>query len=568
MRVQISFLALLGVSVMAALQSPHKKAAKFAPKKQQVIHASTAPRVVQDSVYLTNKTASFAVNGSALPDINFDIGESYAGTLSINANANNHNRLWFWFFPSENPAASNEITIWLNGGPGCSSLDGLFQENGPFQWQSGTFRPVKNPYSWNLLTNMIYIDQPVSTGFSPGNITVNNEDDVATDFMGFWKNFMETFSLNGRDVYITGESYAGQYVSDNPPSYDFFESRANSVKIPYIASAMLDTNNTEYYNVKGIQINDPSINYDETMLEAPAMMAVNQNNNILNLNATYLAFLNAKADSCGFTNFMEDALVFPPKGKLPTAPQAFGNGCDVFDDFTTAAAYVNPCYNVYHILDFCPYLWDELGFPSYAGGPNNYFNQSDVQKVIHAPPTDFSICGGGPNLFPKGDQSVPSGLGPLPSVIERTNNVLMGHGLKDFLLFANGSLATIQNMTWNGMQGFQTAPGDPFYVPYHPQLSEDANEVDEGDAALVGFNNDAGAGIQGTTHTERGFTFTTVELAGHEIPQYTPGAAYRMLEFLLGRIESLTQVGDFTTQSGNYTGTTAPERRRSIEFES
>ncbi|MCJ1285588.1 hypothetical protein MMC26_004929 [Xylographa opegraphella] len=554
MRAEFSLLALLGVSALAAFQSPHKKAAKYAPKKQQVIHTSTAPRMVKDSVYLTSKTAckysaatllwtkptktdqAFAVNGSALPEVNFDIGESYAGTLSIDSNANNHNRLWFWFFPSENPAASNEITIWLNGGPGCSSLDGLFQENGPFQWQSGTFRPI-------------YIDQPVSTGFSPGNITVNNEEDVAKDFMGFWKNFMETFSLNGRDVYLTGESYAGQYI-------------------PYIASAMLDAKNTEYYNVKGIQINDPSVNYDETMLEAPAMMAVNQANNILNLNATYLAFLNQKADSCGFTKFMEDALIFPPKGKLPTAPQAFGNGCDVFDDFTTAAAYVNPCYNVYHILDFCPYLWDELGFPSYAGGPNNYFNRSDVQKVIHAPPTDFSICGGGPNLFPKGDQSVPSGLGPLPSVIERTNNVLMGHGLKDFLLFANGSLATIQNMTWNGKQGFQTAPGDPFYVPYHPQLSEDANEVDEGDAALIPFNNDAGAGIQGTTHTERGFTFCTVNLAGHEVPQYTPGAGYRMLEFLLGRISSLTQVGDFTTQSGNYTGTTAPEKRRAIEFAS
>ena len=171
-------------------------------------------------------------------------------------------------------------------------------------------------------------------------------------------------------------------------------------------------------------------------------------------------------------------------------------------------------------------------------------------------------------------------------MIDRTNNVLMGHGLKDFLLFANGSLATIQNMTWNGMQGFQTAPGDPFYVPYHPQLSEDANEVDDDDSALIPFNNDAGAGIQGTTHTERGFTFCTVELAGHgeflevqkvrtailiylaEIPQYTPGAAYRMLEFLLGRIESLTQVGDFTTQNGNYTGTTPPDRRRSVQFES
>lgn len=81
----------------------------------------------------------FVVNGSAIPGIPFDIGESYAGTLPINGNASNENQLYFWFFPSENVNATDEITIWLNGGPGCSSLDGLFQENGPFLWQSGTY---------------------------------------------------------------------------------------------------------------------------------------------------------------------------------------------------------------------------------------------------------------------------------------------------------------------------------------------------------------------------------------------------------------------------------------------
>lgn len=63
----------------------------------------------------------------------------------------------------------------------------------------------------------------------------------------------------------------------------------------------------------------------------------------------------------------------------------------------------------------------------------------------------------------------------------------------------------------------------------------------------------AGAGMQGTWHTERGLTVVTVSLAGHEIPQYTPGAAYRMLEFLLGRIEDLSVKGDYTTQTGNFT---------------
>ena len=42
-------------------------------------------------------------------------------------------------------------------------------------------------------------------------------------------------------------------------------------------------------------------------------------------------------------------------------------------------------------------------------------------------------------------------------------------------------------------------------------------------------------------------------IMGLVVPQYAPSAAYRQLEFLLGRIESLTQMGDFTTQTGNFT---------------
>lgn len=84
--------------------------------------------------------------------MDFDIGESYAGLLPISSASNETRELYFWFFPSANPLASDEITIWLNGGPGCSSLEGLLQENGPFLWQYGTFAPVKNPYTWVNLT--------------------------------------------------------------------------------------------------------------------------------------------------------------------------------------------------------------------------------------------------------------------------------------------------------------------------------------------------------------------------------------------------------------------------------
>lgn len=79
-------------------------------------------------------------------------------------------------------------------------------------WQPGTYKPVQNPWGWNRLTNMIYVEQPVGTGFSQGTPTAQNEEDVAAQFMQFWANLVDTFDLNGYKVYIVGESYAGMYV--------------------------------------------------------------------------------------------------------------------------------------------------------------------------------------------------------------------------------------------------------------------------------------------------------------------------------------------------------------------
>jgi carboxypeptidase D len=124
---------LLPITLVAALENPHERAGKYAKKSSiPPIYARDAPRARSTSTFLNRETQSIypAVNGSALPDVDFNIGESYAGTLPITSNTNDPNQLWFWFFPSSNPLASNEITIWLNGGPGCSSLDGLLQENG------------------------------------------------------------------------------------------------------------------------------------------------------------------------------------------------------------------------------------------------------------------------------------------------------------------------------------------------------------------------------------------------------------------------------------------------------
>lgn len=56
------------------------------------------------------------MDGNKIPDVNFDIGEAYAGVLPISSNPKDEQQLYFWFQPSTNPKADKEIVIWLNGG--------------------------------------------------------------------------------------------------------------------------------------------------------------------------------------------------------------------------------------------------------------------------------------------------------------------------------------------------------------------------------------------------------------------------------------------------------------------
>jgi carboxypeptidase D len=124
-------------------------------------------------------------------------------------------------------------------------LSGLLTENGPFTWEAGTLAPVQNPYSWTNLTNMLWIEQPIGVGFSQGTPNITNEVELADEFRGFYKSFVDTFDTHSWKTYITGESYAGYYV-------------------PYIADGFISANDTEYFNLAGISINDPIIG-DETI---------------------------------------------------------------------------------------------------------------------------------------------------------------------------------------------------------------------------------------------------------------------------------------------------------------
>ena len=107
------------------------------------------------------------------------------------------------------------VLLWLQGGPGGSSLFGLFNENGPFQVNEN-LEVTKRQTSWTLTHHVIYIDQPVGTGFSFTKLDkcmAQNQDNVATDLYNALRQFFVMFpDIKNNEFYITGESYAGKYV--------------------------------------------------------------------------------------------------------------------------------------------------------------------------------------------------------------------------------------------------------------------------------------------------------------------------------------------------------------------
>jgi carboxypeptidase C (cathepsin A) len=81
---------------------------------------------------------------------------------------------FFYFFEARIEPETAPLAIWLNGGPGGSSMLGLFQENGPCILNDDSQTSEVNPWSWNTYVNMLYIDEPNQVGFSydePTNVT-------------------------------------------------------------------------------------------------------------------------------------------------------------------------------------------------------------------------------------------------------------------------------------------------------------------------------------------------------------------------------------------------------------
>lgn len=120
--------------------------------------------------------------------------------------------LFYWFFESRNDPENDPVILWLNGGPGCSSLTGLFMELGPSSIDKDG-NVVYNPSSWNANASVIFLDQPVNVGFSYSGGSVSSSTAAAKDIYALLTLFFKQYPQYAtQPFHISGESYAGHFI--------------------------------------------------------------------------------------------------------------------------------------------------------------------------------------------------------------------------------------------------------------------------------------------------------------------------------------------------------------------
>ncbi|KAG4134104.1 hypothetical protein ERO13_D08G136450v2, partial [Gossypium hirsutum] len=138
------------------------------------------------------------------PDVNF---RQFARYIEVDENVDGRS-LFYYFVEAEKDPMIQPLTIWLTGGPGCSSVGDAFGSVGPFIVTKDAHGLQRNSFSWNKVSNLLFIDSPIGSGWSYSNSSsdYNNGDDSTI--------------FKSKDLYIAGSSFANDIAK-----IDFFFSR-------------------------------------------------------------------------------------------------------------------------------------------------------------------------------------------------------------------------------------------------------------------------------------------------------------------------------------------------------
>ncbi|KAJ8573605.1 hypothetical protein K7X08_010116 [Anisodus acutangulus] len=404
--------------------------------------------------------------------------QQYGGYVTVNESAGR--ALYYYFTEAEN-SKSLPLLLWLNGGPGCSSIAyGAMEELGPFRVNSDGKTLHMNDYAWNLAANVLFVESPAGVGFSYTNtssdLKTSGDNRTANDNLVFLLNWLERFpEYKNRDFYISGESYAGHYV-------------------PQLAHAILHHNNLAnktLINLKGIIIGNAVINEWTDFIGNYEYFA----SHALISDETYL-----------------DIHKYCYTDDTYNKPKCY-SALEVADNNT----YNLDIYNIYFPL--ChdgnltkyPRISSALKFdPCSDHYVHAYMNRRDVQNALHANVTkiqyDWEACSD--PLFKNWKDNAPTVIPLLKESLAKGVRVWVFSGDTDGRVPVTSTKRSIQAMNLT---------------------------VDKSWRSWL-----YGGEVGGYVETYKGgLTFATVRGAGHEVPSYQPARALSLIShFLSGTLPS------------------------------
>ncbi|KAL8146386.1 serine carboxypeptidase-like [Apium graveolens] len=411
---------------------------------------------------LVEKRITFPVLGDSGATVK-DLGQ-HAGFLPLPHSKDA--RLFYYFFESRQNK-SDPVVIWLTGGPGCSSSVALFYENGPFQITKNMSLSW-NSYGWDKVSNIIFVDQPVGTGFSyssdPSDLR-SDEKGVSDDLYDFLQEFFKAHpNYTKNEFFITGESYAGHYI----PAFASRVHQGNKNKegIPI--------------NLKGFAIGngltDPAVQYKaytDFALDNKLITKSDFDN------------INKMIPGCE-----QDIQLCATQGN-DTCIDAYYSCTNIFSSILEIAGNIN----YYDIRKQCEgnlcYDFSRL---------DTFLNLPSVKEALGVH-TDWVSCSRTVYDAMQGDWMKDLELG-IPALLEDGINALIYAGEYDLICNWLGNTRWAHAMQWSGQKNFAGAPTVPFSVA----------------GAEAGIMQSYGPLI-----------FLKVHNAGHMVPMDQPQAALEML---------------------------------------
>ncbi|ETI22246.1 hypothetical protein G647_06319 [Cladophialophora carrionii CBS 160.54] len=484
---------------------------------------------------------------------------------------------FFWFFEARKDPLNAPLSIWMNGGPGSSSLLGLFDENGPCMVNPDSNSTRLNPWSWNNEVNMLYIDQPVQVGLSydalqnithdllSGDVSLLNATDPipeqnATFLVGTYPsqkaNSTAFGSLNGaRALWHFAQTWFQEF-----PGYHPNDSRVSIATESYGGrygpsyAAFFEEQNQKIENGTWTDVGDMYIIHLDTLLiingcidrqvQWPSYPHIAYNNTygIQAVNETVYDQMTEgyfgeggcrdQIATCRALSLQYDSTQRGLNSSVNAVCQAAESYC------TTHVRDLYTRLSGRNYYDFATRDPDPIPSNFYLG----YLNQAHVQRALGVPLNFTQSSSVVAAAFRSiGDYPRPGWLEDLEYLLDNHIKVTLVYGDRDFACNWIGGEAVSLAVNHGEAAEFHAAG----YVPIRTNASYTGGQVRQ-------YGN---------------FSFSRVYQAGHEVPAYQPETAYRIFHRALFNRDIATGEVDVARNASYGTPTTAPKDTWAIKNE-